>query len=233
MPEGIEVYQSYISCFASWGIPAPRVPAHVIPDLVGFSHDLGTRGVDLEPMFAYYPSMMSSPLTSFAGARDPDFFVSGGHGNGSSSMWGFMAKAGGFLCAIQDTVGAAVWDDKDRATDRFGRPFAHYNDLLAQFADRGPRRTDLFVAYSSFRNYAAVLCRDPKWKVSAVDKRSEIGRMTGRGWGVALDLDGESTEDRLQTRLDAEDRLACGHYNEYPELRAAVRFLLTCTAADR
>jgi len=177
-------------------------------------------------MAGYDPTMERRSASLYLDTDEPDYFVSGGRGNGYSDFWGFVLRAGGLFCAVQHTIWSSVGNDSDPRQERLerGRPFAAYNNELAHFADRGPKPLTIAVLYSSFRRYSLILCTNPTW-FEADTEPSPLGRWASGGrWRIAMDL----TEPSGQQR--AERRLARGSYDGWPELRAAVTFLLACHA---
>lgn len=223
---GIRTYQEFVETFIESGLPVPRVPAHVIPRVRGGHGWLTTRDVDLGIMAGYDPTMERRSASLYLDTDEPDYFVSGGRGNGYSDYWGFVLRAGGMFCAVQHTISSSVGNDPDPRKERInrGRPFAAYNTELAHFADRGPKPLSIAVLYSSFRGYSLILCSNPTW-CEADAEPPRLGNWIGsERWRIAMSL----TEPTSRQR--AKRRLARGSYDGWPELRAAVTFLLACHA---
>jgi len=122
---GIRTYQEFVETFIESGLPVPRVPAHVIPRLQGERGWLTTRDVDLDIMAGYDPTMERRSASLYLDTDEPDYFVSGGRGNGYSDFWGFVLRAGGMFCAVQHTIWSSVGNDPDPRKERLecGRSF--------------------------------------------------------------------------------------------------------------
>lgn len=215
---GLAAYQHIVATFASWSMTAPRVPAHVIPQLSGGFPFTTTAGVDLDAISAYLWD-----TSAFLDESSPDFFIAGGHDNGYSSIWGFIVRAGGMICAIQDTIGSVSWGE-DEAPRQYDRAFIAYNTRLAHLADQGTRPLNTLVLYSGLGRSASVLSTDRRFQSTSVSSVYLQDLLGESRWNQVVDV---VTTPGLEEALS---RMSSGEFDGCPELRAAVAFVTECVA---
>jgi len=217
-----------LSTFEEWHLVAPRVPVHVIPRLVGDGVLLATRGVDIDPIAGYGLELArdeSGNEPDYLSGTGPDYFVAGGHSNGYTSMWGFAARAGGLFVSIQSVVGD--WNSESSDTEQVDRCHSAFNTHLAPLLDRGRRHLSVAVMVSAYRYPPHVLSTErPLWMSGANGTEPSAPA----GWGYVANLV-PGDEAAGTDRQDLEADLLTGRFDNSPDLKAAIRFLLEVTIA--
>ena len=130
-----------------WGVPPLLVPAHLRSSLESDGHEAITRtsgcGIDPDCAYSHLPDFLRRAMTI-----THDFFVSSGHDNGYSTMWGFGVHAGDLVVFVQ-TTSASIGDGWQPDV----RPYELFEQFLVHEVDE-PSEFDIpsaMVVYSSFR----------------------------------------------------------------------------------